>query len=324
MGAFCTRRQALVAGCSLVATQSVAGCLSEERSTAATQTTMQVGSKSFIENRLLGHLCLELLKDRSGVRPINRINYSNSTSDIWEALVSGEIDVYWEYSGTLWHEISPERSEKYYGLDEMYRHASRLTEETYDVSVLAKAPFNNSFGLVTTPAWVSETGIESIGDFVSYLNAGHTDVVAGIVRNSGTRADAWDGMVEHYDVHDEIRTEWADRRHNVLRLPIGETYARLLDGTVDVILGFTSDPQIERYDLALLEDDENFWSVYSPAPVIRASVAADNPGIREDFDRLGPAIGGVETIRRLGGKVLFDDRYPGDVARSFLETTGLL
>ncbi|MHB9287828.1 glycine betaine ABC transporter substrate-binding protein [Halobacteriales archaeon Cl-PHB] len=285
---------------------------------------MQVGSKSFIENRLLGHMCLELLKERSGVSPINHINYSNTTSEIWGALVEGELDVYWEYSGTLWHKIPPKRTEQYHDVDEMYRQASRLTEAEYDVEVLAKAPFNNSFGIVTTSAWVAETGVESIGDFAAYLNAGNTDVVAAVVRKTDTRADAWAGMVEAYDIRDEIRREWDEQRNNVLRLPIGETYARLLDGTVDVILGFTSDPQIERHDLVLLRDEENFWSAYSPAPVLRASLAADSTGIRDDFDELGPAIGDIETMRRLGAEVLFDDRYPGDVARSFLESADVL
>jgi osmoprotectant transport system substrate-binding protein len=273
---------------------------------------------------LLGHLCFEILAARDDITTIDFINYSNRTTDIWESMVNETIDIYWEYTGTLWHGIDPRQAQKYHDLDVMYQNAVRNIEENYPIEVLSMAPFNNSYGLVTTQEWVSETGIESISDFGSYLNAGNTDVVAGVNPGPYSRKEAWEGMIEYYDVRDEIYTEWNERQQNVLRLPTGETYARLLQGTVDVVLGFTSDAQIEHYDLAVLADDASFWSAYSPAPVVQEGLVEESPEIRNQLDQLGPAIGDVETMRRLSAQVLFADQYPGDVAQEFLREQGFL
>jgi glycine betaine/choline ABC-type transport system substrate-binding protein len=319
-----TRREALATGFSLVGSVAAGGCLSGTTSTTEDILTLQVGSKALTENQLLGHLCLELLKTQDDVSAINRINYSTTTIDVWEELVSGDLDIYWEYTGTLWHEIPPDRDQQYYDLEEMYRNAKAVAENRYDIEVLSMAPFNNSYGLITTEGWAAETDVRSLSGFAAHMNAGNTDTVAGVTPGPYEREDAWPGMLTHYDVREEIISEWDDQRQNVLMLPTGEIYSRLGDGIVDVAFRFTSDAQISRYDLVVLDDDHDFWSVYSPAPVVPTWLGTDYPEIRALLDQLGPAVGGIETIRRLSAQVLFDDRYAGEVAREFLQETDLL
>ncbi|MFC7073741.1 glycine betaine ABC transporter substrate-binding protein [Halovenus rubra] len=319
-----TRRQTLQAGVSLAGAIAGGGCLSGRSSSTDDVLTLRVGSKTFIESDFLGHLCIELLKERDDASIINRLSYSSPTLGVWKGLTSGEIDVYWEYSGTLWHEIPPNRDTQYYELDEMYRHAKTLTEDKYDVEVLSMAPFNNSYSLITTEAWADRTGVRSVSDFAAYLNAGNTDTVAGVSPGTYEREDAWPGMLSHYDIRRETIEEWDEKRQNVLLLPTGEIYSRLVRGSVNVALRFTSDPQIEHYDLVVLDDDGNYWSVYSPAPVVPAWLSADYPEIHALLDQLGPAIGGVDTIRRLTSELLFDDRDASEVAREFLAQAGLL
>jgi osmoprotectant transport system substrate-binding protein len=89
-------------------------------------------------------------------------------------------------------------------------------------------------------------------------------------------------------------------------------------------MGFSTDPQITDLDITVLEDDENFFPTYNPVPVADAESVPMDSAIGTQLDKLGPAIGGVSTVRELNGRVIQDDERPKTVATDFLTDAGIV
>lgn len=317
-----SRRRALASGAGFVAAGLTGGCLVNSGSGADEPATVVIGSKTFTENRILGQMLIELLREQTDLNAVNELSFARSTMDVWTAFKESEIDAYWEYTGTMWLRLPPERSERISDPGEMYSRSKELMEENHNASVLQKAPFTNSYGLITTQEWVETTGIETVSGLISHINQGNTDVSAAVGEAGYDREDAWPGLLDYYGLDEETRTEWENE--SVSKVLSGSEYPQLRSGEVSVVLRFTTDAQIARNSLHVLEDDKGYWPAYSPAPLVRDEILETSQGIRDRFDKIGPAIDGEREMRRLNGKVEFQDQSVREVAREFLSRSGLI
>jgi glycine betaine/choline ABC-type transport system substrate-binding protein len=279
-----------------------------------------VGSKTFAENRILGYMAYEALSELTDLQVVDEIGYG-ATSAAWEGLTEGPLDLYWEYTGTLRLTHPPAREELVTDPEEQAATARETIESEYDLAVLSRAPFNNTYTIVTTPDWIDLTGIESLSGLADHVNAGNTDETIALGPSFYDRADGWPGLLDHYGFEPDPVRAWGA---NVEVVSLGLTYEFLAGGQADLAMGFLTDGRIGVDGFEPLADDERFWPIYSPCPCVSASIVEEHPAVRDALDRIGPSIDGADRIRELNAAVTIDGRSAQQVAREHLADQGVI
>jgi len=317
-----TRRAFLRTGCG-GGVAAVAGCAGARETvgdTSGSSGEVVVGSKTFAENRILGYMAYEALSELTDLRVVDEVGYG-ATGAAWNGLTAGPLDLYWEYTGTLRLTHPPAREDLVTDPEEQAATARETVESEYDLAVLSRAPFNNTYTIVTTPDWVDRTGIDSLSGLADHVNAGNTGETIALGPSFYDRADGWPGLLDHYGFDPDAARAWGG---SVEVVSLGLTYEFLATGQADLAMGFLTDGRIGVDGFEPLDDDERFWPIYSPCPCVSASVVEEHPDARDALDRIGPSIAGADRIRALNAAVTIEGRSAQQVARDHLTEQGVI
>ncbi|MEM9013170.1 MAG: glycine betaine ABC transporter substrate-binding protein [Pseudomonadota bacterium] len=265
------------------------------------------GAKNFGESRVLAHMMAELARSE-GLPVAGVVDYDN-TQAIQEALKRGDIDAYPEYNGTglvmLGQNPMADGEAATARVKELY--------EPLGFSWREKFGFANNYGLVMRAERAAELGVTTMTELVS--RAG--DLAIG-VEDDFTRRPL--------DGFEPMRQRYGFAFGSVVEVPLSERavlYDQLIDGSLDVVEGFTTDGQIADYGLVVLRDDLSFFPVYDASPVARAAALSEHAGLGAALDALGGRIDGA-LMQELNGKVDIEGRAPQAVARDALAQLDLI
>ena len=296
---------------------SLAGCTAMFGSNG----DVAVGSKDFTEQRVLGHLAITAIEEQTDLDVADETGLGGTMTN-FTALEEGDIDIYWEYTGTMWLEIA-ERDDIIDDPEELYEEASTIMDEDHDVAVLERAPLNNTYQILATEEWTDETGVESLSEFAEFANDGDaedTELVLG-PEFQEREDDGWPGLLDHYDFSEEAIETLEDNTttvdEDVVYAAIGE------EDQGDIGMGFATDPRIPLFDLQILEDDELFFPTYNAAPMVRNDTLDEHPDIAESLEEIPPLLDD-DTISGLNMEVAEEGRDVGNVADEFLDEQGLI
>ncbi len=278
-----------------------------------------VSSKNFTEEYLLGWLTILALRD-AGFEVESQIDLGGTSANR-EALEAGEVDVYWEYTGTAWlvhlgHEEAITDPQTAY--DKV-----KAEDVANGLSWLDYAPFNDTYTLMMTTAAGQKFGVQSMSDLKKYLEE-HPDAVLCTDQEFAVRPDGMPALQEKYG--------FTFKDENFIPMEIGVTYKALRDGQCDVAMGFATDGRIAAWGFFNLEDDQQFFPVYNPAPVVRQEVMDEYPEIAGILAPIAAALD-TETMTYLNSLVdvgpdqeldTGDEMSPEEVARKFLKEQGLI
>ncbi len=289
--------------------------------------TVTVGSKDFTEQFILGNMYLAILEDM-GIPTSDALNLGG-TQIAQQALVSGEISLYPEYTGTGLTEVlglsvedasggmaSPEASPVAEPVGDLSTAVYQLVKSEYEQQFgliwLAPSPANNTQALAVKRSFSEDTGITTI----SQLAAQAGDYTISAPADFPEREDGLLGLERVYgEGFAEI---------DVLPVAPGLKYQALLDDEAQVVLAFGTDGQIAGYDLVVLEDDLSLWPPYNVAPVVRQEVLDMYPDIAERFDAVTTSLTD-EVLSGLNWLVDGDDKQdPDEVARTYLTDNGFI
>ena len=297
-----------------------AGSTSETASAAAGSESLDgaeitVGSKDFDEQLILGNISKLALED-AGATVIDQINLGG-TEAARAALVSGEIDHYWEYNGTAWISFFqntdpiPDRVEQYEAVAEQ-------DLENEGLHWLQPANFNNTYGIAYPASAAEDLGNpETLSDLGPIIEENPDMATLCVESEFPARDDGLPGMEETYGY------EFPD--DNVTTLDTGVVYTATADrdpcnfGEV-----FTTDGRIAALDLVVLEDDENFFPLYNPSPVFIDEVYSQyGEALEELYAPISEALT-QEAMTEMNAQVSAEGQRPEQVAQEFLESNGLL
>ncbi|MYJ94240.1 MAG: ABC transporter permease subunit [Proteobacteria bacterium] len=264
--------------------------------TANTQTRpIVIGSKMFTESYLLAEMMAQVLEERGF--EVRRLSGLGGTLVAFQALQSGEIDAYPEYTGTLAQAILEAEGE----LDEAELDA-RLAP--LGAELLPRLGFNNTYAIAVTGETASRFGLQRISDLVSL-----PQLRFGFSHEFRDRADGWPGLQQRYGLP---QTQSG--------IGHGLAYLALLEGDIDVTDAYSTDGDLLRYDLRVLEDDLGFFPTYHAAPLVRNDLDA---GVKAALSALTGRLDD-ETMRALNAEVVVEERTFAQVARSYLLAQGLV
>jgi osmoprotectant transport system permease protein len=240
---------------------------------AAEPRTLRIGSKAFTESVVLAEIAADLER-AAGVPVEHRVGLGGSRV-LWDALASGAIDAYPEYTGTLLDEIfAPDDAPPGGPPRDRAWLARQLTAR--GVGMTEPLGFNNTYAVGMVAARARALGVARISD----LRA-HPELRFGFSNEFMSRHDGWPALRRRYDLP---QTDVQGLDHDL-------AYRALARGAVDATDLYTTDAEIRRYNLVPLRDDLQFFRRYDAVILYRLEIAA----------RLGPAA--VATLQRLAGRI---------------------
>ncbi len=266
---------------------------------------VRVGSKNFGESYLLAEIFAQLLEAR-GIEVERRAGLG-ATEIVFQALRTGAIDVYPEYTGTgllaLLGRDPPSDGGR------AFREVSEAFRERWDLVWLPPLGFENTYAMAVRPGMADTLGLATLSD----LAAVAPRLVAGFTPDFIGRADGLPGLREAYGLEPG----------SVRSLLQAVKYEALVSGDVDVIDGYSTDGRIARYDLTVLEDDRGFFPPYDAAAVVTGDLRRTRPDAVAALTELSGLLD-EETVRRLNARVEVEGRPVAGVAAEALAGLGLV
>ncbi|HLT06327.1 MAG TPA: glycine betaine ABC transporter substrate-binding protein [Cyclobacteriaceae bacterium] len=249
-----------------------------------------VGAKHFNEGYILGEMIALLLED-AGYRVDRRFNLGG-TAVTFEGLLKGAIDIYPEYTGTISTEIL--RLEKAQSLDNL----KAMVLEKYNLELSNPYGFENSYALLMKKEKAQKFNIERISDLPR-----EAGLRFGISHEFLERQDGWQVLAQNYGLP-----------QRPLALEHGLAYQAILEGKIDVMDAYSTDGEISRYDLLLLEDDRNFFPEYHAVSFYRSELPQK---AKETVAKLSSIIS-AEEMQELNALALFGKQNHITIAHNFL------
>jgi len=275
---------------------------------AAATSPVVVGSKAFTESVILGEIVTRTL-EREGIPAVHRRALGGSRV-LFDALRAGEVDVYPEYTGTLDEELlgSPPaqaasdaaRPGARSGAGARTGPARAAELHRLGLTIAARLGFEDRYVLGMLPGTARRLGIRRISDLarVPGLRFGFSNEFIN-------RADGWPGLERAYGLHEQ----------NVQGLDHELAYRALEQGDIEVTDLYSTDPEIVRDRLTVLEDDRGFFPDYSAILLVRTDAPTQ---VHQALARLAGRID-TRTMARMNERVLIGHLSESQVAAQFVE-----
>ncbi|WP_460864059.1 glycine betaine ABC transporter substrate-binding protein [Rhodococcus aerolatus] len=273
---------------------------------------LTVGSKEFTEQRILGYI-IEFALSAAGanVSDLTSIVGSNSTR---QALVSGQVDVTYEYTGTGWL--------SYLGQEKpiadpvaQYEAVKELDLKENGVAWVDPAPMDNTYALAMSQQVAQQTGITTLSEYAELVKSDPNAAGLCVETEFNSRPDGLPGLAAAYgfDVA-AVPTQI---------LQTGVIYNETANGNCKFGEVFTTDGRIKGLDLTVLQDDKAFFPHYNATITLLQKTLDEHPAIAEVMKPVSDALTN-EEITELNRKVDVDGSDPADVARQWMADKGFI
>jgi len=269
--------------------------------------TVVLASKPMAEQYILAEILARLIEEKTGLQVEKKLGIGGGTSNIHPGMISGEIDLYPEYTGTGWLFVLKE--ELIQDPEELYQAVKEAYETEYGIIWSGLYGFNDTFGLAMKEEDAQRLNIRTYTD----LARASGELSLGAEYDFYEREDGYPGLEETYGFDFARKAE----------LDIGLKYEAIGSGQVDVINIFSTDGRLREFNLRVLEDDRNFFPSYHAATLIRRETLEKHPELADVLALLDGTIDNQE-MTEMNYLVEVENRDPAAVAEDFLIREGLI
>jgi osmoprotectant transport system permease protein len=260
--------------------------------------TIRIGSKTFTEQYILSAMLAGWIHAETD-KPA-ALMQSLGSLVAFDALAAGDIDLYVDYTGTLW--ANEMRRGGSAGRADMLRAIERFLRETHGVTVVATLGFENAYALAMRREHAGRLGIRRIGDLAMHA--------ATLTMGSDYE---FFGRPEWKDLRAAYGLDFASLRSMDPAL----MYQAVAQGDVDVISAFSTDGRIAAFDLQVLEDERGAIPPYDAVVLASRRLALEHPDVLAAIARLANTIDD-ETMRQMNLAVDEKGEAPAAVAARFV------
>jgi len=269
-----------------------------------------VGSKQFTEQLILGQITKQAL-EFAGAKVNNQVGLGG-TSVNRAALVSGKIDMYWEYTGTGWI-VHLNHTQPIPGPTAQW-DAVRKEDAGNGITWLAPGPFDNTYAFAVRSEAAGGFRVVKLSDFATLIRTRPNDATVCVNTEFSTRDDGLPGVEKHYG--------FKFPSNNVVKLETGLIYKAIDDGKIcNFGITFATDGRIEGLGLKVIPDDKQFFPVYNPALNVRTEVFNKHPKLAGMFKAIATDLTN-DRMSRMNADVDIRGKFPEEVARTFLAGRG--
>jgi osmoprotectant transport system permease protein len=207
-----------------------------------------IGSKNFTESYVLGEIAKRTVIE-AGMPAEHRAGMGG-TIILWQALRTGQISAYPDYTGTIIQEILQDRQ-----LTSREQLRDALAKS--GVAMTEPLGFNNTYALAMRRESAQKLGLRTISDLRK-----HPELKIGLTHEFLNREDGWRPLAAKYQLNSR----------NVIGIEHALAYAALKNGSLDVTDAYSTDAKIAEFDLVALEDDQQFFPRYDAVFLYRLAL----------------------------------------------------
>jgi len=274
--------------------------------------SVTVGSKEFTEQLILGQITV-LALENAGAEVKDETGLAGSVA-ARAALEAGEIDMYWEYTGTNW--LTYLKETKAIADSQKQYDAVKKAEVANDIELLDPAPANNTYAFAVRSESAAEFGVEKISDFKELVSSSPEDASLCVGEEFTARDDGLPGVEKTYG--------FKFPEDGIIKIDEGIIYTEVdKGGKCNFGEVFITDGRIAANDLTVIEDDKSFFPKYNPALNVRADIATKYPALAEIFNPIAAKLDS-KTLQGLNAQVDVDGLPEEEVAQKWLEDNGFL
>ncbi len=270
------------------------------------QPKITIGSKFFTEQVILAELLAQHIEARTGI-PVARKSNLGGSLLVHKALLTGDLDLYVEYTGTA---LTAVLNESPHGdSDAIYRRVKQLYAERFQLEVTEPLGFENTFAMVIRAEDARRLHLQKISDIASLAPKWRVGVGYEFLE----RPDGFRGWSNRYALRFVAPPRVMD---------LGLLYRALLDHQVDIVAGNSTDGLIDALGLVPLVDDLHYFPPYDAVPIVRQSTLARFPQLRAALADLAGKLSAAD-MRRLNYSVDALHQDAPTVVRQFRSSQGL-
>jgi osmoprotectant transport system substrate-binding protein len=259
-----------------------------------------IGAKNFTEQVILGELLAQEIEAKSGLE-VERRFYLAGSYICNQALVSGRIDGYVEYTGTALTAILKQPLNR--DPDAVLQTVRRLYTSRDNVTVAEPLGFENTFAMVIRGDDARRLQLTTLSQAARYT----PNWRLGVGYEFEQRPDGLSGLSAAYDLHFAGPPRAMD---------LGLLYRALTAHQVDMIAANSTDGPIQALGLVALQDDRHYFPPYQAVPLVRNESLRRWPQITQALHALAGKIT-ADDMRALNEAIDGQHRDPGDVVREF-------
>jgi len=228
---------------------------------AQTNKMIKIGSKKFTENVILGEIATQLIRVQN--TNVIHIRELGGTRILWNALLKGEIDIYPDYTGTIIEEILAEEN--------VSKNNLKSTLSQRGICIVYPLGFNNTYAIGMRQEEAENCEIQNISDLRD-----HPNLKFGFTNEFMERNDGWRGLQEFYNLP----------QTNVNGLDHDLAYRGLASGSIDVIDLYSTDAEINYYNIKVLKDDLHYFTDYQAVLLYRQDLENASPKVVDAINKL--------------------------------------
>ncbi|MGB5824494.1 MAG: glycine betaine ABC transporter substrate-binding protein [Proteocatella sp.] len=284
---------------------SVLGFMS--MSTKNDNSVIKIATKPMTEQFILGEMLSMLIEDRTDLSVELTKGIGGGTANIHPAIISGEFDLYPEYTGTGWLYVLKKTDIPDDQL--LYSELVKQYQDDFELEWLGLYGFNNTYGLILRNDLAEKYDISSYSDLAEISK----DLVFGAEYDFFERDDGYNSLAKAYGFNFKKTVD----------LDIGLKYDAINKKQIDAMNIFTTDGQLSISDVRVLEDDREFYENYYCGTVVRQSTLKLHPELREVLMLMDNLID-EDEMAKMNYLVESENSDEKTVAREFLVSKGLI
>lgn len=257
---------------------------------------IKVGSKKFTENVILGEIITQLAQSVGASTQHRR--ELGGTRVLWNALLNGDIDIYPDYTGTILREILHQ-----YNLQTEREIQKKLSE--FGIKMSQPMGFNNTYAIGMKESMAKKLNITKISHLRNY-----PELKFGFTNEFMDRVDGWQGLRTHYKLPQTF----------VRGLDHDLAYRGIGSGSIHVIDLYSTDAEIEYYQLRALEDDLKYFPQYDAVLLYRAEIEKRSPQFLAKLKMLAGKIPEAKMIA-MNAQAKLNGIHEKQIAANYIRVT---
>lgn len=270
--------------------------------------TFTVGSKDFTESIVLGQITMQVLKAH-GATVVDKTNIKGSVTTR-QAMSSGDISMYWEYTGTAWinylkHTAPiPDSAQQFQAVKDEDLAKNKIVW-------LDPAPLNNTYAFAVRKDTADQLHVRTMSDIARLAQTDSSKATFCLESEFSTRDDGWPGVKKTYNINIPDS--------NVKMLDTGVIYSETGKGqTCTFGEVFTTDGRISSLKLTVMDDDKHFFPAYNAALTMPVDISSKYPKVAEIIAPITKKLT-TEALQKINARVDVEGLTAAEAATEWLK-----
>ena len=230
------------------------------------------------------------------------------TDFLYQALKKGDIDIYPEFTGTITGSLLQPAPNVSNNSEEVFKAARDGIKKQDNLVLLKSMAYQNTYAVAVPKKIAQEYGLKTISD----LKKVEGQLKAGFTLEFNDREDGNKGLQKVYGLNLQVSTMEPALRYQAIQ-----------SGDIQITDAYSTDAELARYDLVVLEDDKHLFPPYQGAPLMKAELLEKHPELEAVLNKLAGKIS-ADQMSQLNYQVGVEGKSAAKVARDFLVQEGLL